>query len=139
MSEQAAASDADRPRPHLTGWLGTVLGTPDPRGLARFYSDLLGWPITDEGDDWCTIALPGARANLAFQREDHHERPVWPAEPGRQQMMMHLDIGVRDLGEAVRHAQVAGAELAGFQPQDDVRVMIDPAGHPFCLYVDEDP
>jgi hypothetical protein len=22
------------------------------------------------------------------------------------------------------------------QPQDDVRVMLDPAGHPFCLYVD---
>jgi hypothetical protein len=26
-------------------------------------------------------------------------------------------------------------ELAEFQPQDDVRVYLDPAGHPFCLYV----
>jgi len=24
--------------------------------------------------------------------------------------------------------------VAAFQPQDDVRVMLDPAGHPFCLY-----
>jgi len=23
------------------------------------------------------------------------------------------------------------------QPQADVRVMLDPAGHPFCLYTDE--
>ena len=136
MTEPSTDPDV-QPRPHLTGWLGTVLGTPDPRGLARFYSDLLGWPIADEADDWCTIGLPGARANLAFQLEDQHERPTWPPEPGRQQMMMHLDIGVRDLPEAVRQAEAAGAELAGFQPQDDVRVMIDPAGHPFCLYVDE--
>ena len=24
-----------------------VLGTPDPRGLARFYGRLLGWPLRD--------------------------------------------------------------------------------------------
>jgi hypothetical protein len=27
--------------------------------------------------------------------------------------------------------------VAGFQPQDHVRVLLDPAGHPFCLYVGE--
>ena len=32
------------------------------------------------------------------------------------------------------HAVELGAEEAEFQPQDDVRVMLDPAGHPFCLY-----
>jgi hypothetical protein len=32
----------------------------------------------------------------------------------------------------------AGAELALSQPQDEVRVMLDPAGHPFCLYLDSD-
>jgi hypothetical protein len=29
----------------------------------------------------------------------------------------------------------AGAVPADFQPQDDVRVFLDPAGHPFCLFV----
>jgi hypothetical protein len=24
--------------------------------------------------------------------------------------------------------------VAGHQPQPDVRVLLDPAGHPFCLY-----
>ena len=28
--------------------------------------------------------------------------------------------------------------LADFQPQADVRVVLDPAGHPFCLYLDEE-
>ena len=29
-----------------------------------------------------------------------------------------------------------GASVADYQPQDHVRVMVDPVGHPFCLYVD---
>lgn len=51
------------------------------------------------------------------------------------QMMMHLDFEVGDLAAAVEHAQQLGATLAEHQPQDNVRVMLDPAGHPFCLYV----
>ena len=51
-------------------------------------------------------------------------------------MMMHLDIYVDDLREAGAHAIALGAVLADFQPQQDVRVYLDPAGHPFCLFVD---
>ena len=50
-------------------------------------------------------------------------------------MMMHLEIKVEDLPTAVAHAVAQGATLAGFQPQDDVRVCLDPAGHPFCLFL----
>jgi hypothetical protein len=50
-------------------------------------------------------------------------------------MMMHLEIKVDDLAAAVARAVSAGATLADFQPQDDVRVCLDPAGHPFCLYL----
>jgi hypothetical protein len=49
-------------------------------------------------------------------------------------MMLHLDIGVRDLAAAVE----LGAALPSHQPQADVRVLLDPAGHPFCLYIDRD-
>jgi hypothetical protein len=59
---------------------------------------------------------------------------VWPAEAGAQQMMMHLDFEVSDLQAAVGHALELGADEAAFQPQRNVRVMLDPAGHPFCLY-----
>jgi Glyoxalase-like domain len=49
-------------------------------------------------------------------------------------MLMHLDIAVDDLDAAVAWALAAGADLAEHQPQAGVRVMIDPAGHPFCLF-----
>jgi len=49
-------------------------------------------------------------------------------------MSIHLDIEVDDLDVAGAQAVEAGATLAEFQPQDDVRVYLDPAGHPFCLF-----
>ncbi len=65
----------------------------------------------------------------------HYVPPVWPARPGEQQMMMHLDIRVDDLEAGCAHAQACGATLADYQPQDDVRIHLDPVGHPFCLWV----
>jgi hypothetical protein len=62
-------------------------------------------------------------------------RPTWPGRSGEQLMLAHLDIAVDDLEAAGAHAVAAGAEVAEHQPQDDVRVCLDPAGHPFCLYV----
>jgi len=49
-------------------------------------------------------------------------------------MMLHLDISVEDLDTGVAWALRSGATIAGHQPQEDVRVMLDPAGHPFCLF-----
>jgi beta-phosphoglucomutase-like phosphatase (HAD superfamily) len=49
-------------------------------------------------------------------------------------MMIHLDIAVEDLDAGVAAAEAAGATLAVHQPQEDVRVMLDPDGHPFCLF-----
>lgn len=126
----------------FTGWVGVVLGSPDPQALARFYSELFGWDISRSESTWVTMMMRDAEgrpthSNLAFQREDVYERPVWPNEAGRQQMQFHLDVGVRKLDAAVTDALKLGAALADFQPQDDVRVMLDPDGHPFCLYLDE--
>jgi len=115
-----------------------VLGTSDPMGLARFYQRLLGWPLGSGGDEedptWVTLRDEGGR-QLSFQLEAEHVPPVWPAHAGDQQMQLHLDIEVDDLAAAVGVAVEAGATVAEFQPQDDVRVLLDPAGHPFCLWV----
>ena len=113
----------------------TVLDSPDPSALARFYQRLLGWPIGRDESDWVTLRPPGGGAGLSFQTEPAYVRPVWPAGPGDPQMMMHLDIEVDDLEAAGAHAVAAGAVLAGYQPQKDVRVYLDPDGHPFCLWV----
>jgi catechol 2,3-dioxygenase-like lactoylglutathione lyase family enzyme len=118
-------------------WFGVALNAPDPQELGRFYQRLLGWEIYADDPNWVTLApSEDVGYNLAFAREDKYERPVWPAESGKPQMSMHLDLQVDDLDEAVAHAVEAGAELASFQPQEKVRVMLDPAGHPFCLYLD---
>ena len=118
-------------------WWGVVLDAPDGIALAHFYAQLLGWQIFNEGEGGAAVApSEDAGYNLAFETEEHYARPVWPTEEGRPQMSMHLDIEVDDLDQAVAHAISAGAELASYQPQDTVRVMLDPAGHPFCLYLD---
>jgi len=119
-----------------------VLGAPDPQALGAFYAHLFDWTIVENETDWVTIEAPAgtcatARHGLSFQRERYWVPPVWPAEPGEQQMTMHLDIGVDDLESAVARAVELGASVAAHQAQDHVRVMIDPAGHPFCLCGEE--
>jgi len=113
----------------------TVLDAPDAAELAAFYRRLLGWPVEKEEPDWITLRDPDGGTGLSFQTEPAYARPVWPAGPGDPQMQVHLDIEVGDLAAAGEHALAAGAVLAGYQPQDDVRVYLDPAGHPFCLFL----
>jgi predicted enzyme related to lactoylglutathione lyase len=120
-----------------TTWWGTVLDAPDGPALAHFYARLLGWQVFGEDEDGAAVApSEDAGYNLSFQTEPRYVRPVWPAEDGRPQMSMHLDIEVDDLDQAVAYAVSVGAQLADHQPQETVRVMLDPAGHPFCLYLD---
>ena len=115
----------------------TVLGTPDPRGLARFYQRLLGWPLRDDTDEWATLRPADGGTGLSFQEEADHVPPVWPPEPGTQQMQLHLDLLVDDLAAACALAEEAGAQpLGGHEDEDEVvRGYRDPAGHPFCLFV----
>ena len=113
---------------------GIVLGSPDPQALGRFYARLLGWPLADDHPLWVTLAAPPGSTKLSFQQEDDFVSPVWPARPGDQAMQVHLDIHVEDLDAAGRWAEAGGARLADFQPQDHVRVYLDPHGHPFCLF-----
>ncbi|HEX8511360.1 MAG TPA: VOC family protein [Propionibacteriaceae bacterium] len=122
------------PRMSLTG---VVLDSPDAPELAGFYQRLLGWSVRSNEPTWVTLVPPDGGAGLSFQTEPDYARPSWPARADEQQMMVHLDFQVQDLAAATAHAVQAGATLADFQPQDDVRVLLDPAGHPFCLFIGE--
>jgi predicted enzyme related to lactoylglutathione lyase len=120
-------------RPTLT----TVnLSAGDPHALARFYAALLGWSVSVEEEHWVLVRDPAGGVGVSCQREDPYQRPVWPTVGGTQQMQVHLDIRVDDLDEGMRHAVACGATLAEVQPQDDVRVCLDPEGHPFCLWIE---
>jgi catechol 2,3-dioxygenase-like lactoylglutathione lyase family enzyme len=111
------------------------IGASDPARLAAFYAELLGWPVAEQEPDWVVLRDPSGGVGLAFQTEAQFARPCWPAWPGEQQMMMHLELRVEDLAAASSRAEACGATAAAEQPQDDVRVYLDPDGHPFCLYL----
>jgi catechol 2,3-dioxygenase-like lactoylglutathione lyase family enzyme len=112
------------------------IGAPDPSRLAYFYASLLGWSVAAEEPDWVLVRNPAGGVAISCQREEFHAPPVWPAGPDDQQMMLHLEIQVDDLADGVDHALACGATLADYQPQEDVRVCLDPAGHPFCLWIE---
>jgi len=120
-----------------TDWWGVVLEAPDAHALADFYSSLLGWPVSVREENGAAIQVPGTSSYLSFDNSPDYPPAVWPAVEGHQRMMMHIDIAVDDVATAVADALELGATLAEFQPQEDVRVLLDPAGHPFCLYLDK--
>jgi catechol 2,3-dioxygenase-like lactoylglutathione lyase family enzyme len=123
-----------------------TIGAPDPRALADFYSRLLEWRITASDpprpgqppeDGWAQVRPPddAPGPTLNFEYEANYVAPTWPSVRGEPQIQEHLDIAVDDLEASVRWAIDVGATVAEYQPQSDVRVMFDPAGHPFCLFL----
>ncbi|MCI1956278.1 MAG: VOC family protein [Oscillospiraceae bacterium] len=117
-----------------------VLDCKDPAALSDFYIRLLGWEKEPENEDeeFVGIFSPNGSPRILFQRNENYIRPVWPEEPEKQQQMTHLDFTVaskNQMGLAVRHAVSCGASRTDVQYSDKWTVMIDPAGHPFCLVV----
>ena len=119
-------------------WWGTAIEAPDPGALARFYSELVGWPIGHEEPGTTILAPPGGSTFAVFQEAADYREPVWPPVEGQQRPMMHFDFQVGDLDSAVTEAVALGATLVEHQPNEQVRVLLGPAGHPFCLCFDED-
>lgn len=132
-------------------WGGVCIDCADAEELAEFYGRLLGWEITARdtpvtragGSGWISMRDPAGGVALSFQAEQRYQPPVWPEEPDAQAKMLHFEIAVDDLEAAVAYAIAAGGRVAPHQPedrdQDQLRVMLDPAGHPFCLFTGERP
>jgi catechol 2,3-dioxygenase-like lactoylglutathione lyase family enzyme len=97
----------------------------EPLALARFYSELLGLPITYESDDWVVIAERENVSGIAFQLAPDHQPPRWPDPSAPQQI--HFDVMVDDVRLAEPSVLALGARKIG------ETVYSDPAGHPFCL------
>jgi catechol 2,3-dioxygenase-like lactoylglutathione lyase family enzyme len=122
---------------------------PDPQAMARFYGGLLGWEPTAVEPDWVLMRAPDGGTGLSFQQTEGYEPPTWPETPGKQQKMIHLELPVRPkegdyteeegrlaLDEAAQVATELGGTLADHQARPDIRVMLDPSGHPLCLFLD---
>jgi predicted enzyme related to lactoylglutathione lyase len=109
-----------------------VYDCPDAGGLARFYANLLGWEVKEDDDGgWAEIRPADGSSCIGFQHVADYSAPRWPGQEVPQQV--HLDVMVDDLDEAETQALTIGATRAEHQPGTSFRVLIDPAGHPFCL------
>ncbi len=97
----------------------------DPQGLADFYRALLGGRQLWANESSVGVEVPGAA--LVAQQVDGYVPPLWPGTS-----LVHLDFTSDDLGAAAERAVALGATLPE-QKDPRWRVLLDPAGHPFCL------
>jgi len=108
-----------------------VIDCPDPLALGGFYRELLEWQLSGD-EDWADLRADYGQC-ISFQRVDDYRAPRWPSQDVPQQM--HLDLMVDDLDAAETTVLALGATKAEHQPGTTFRVLLDPAGHPFCLCV----
>jgi hypothetical protein len=106
---------------------GLSLDCADPALLIRFYIDLLGGELL-----WQNSGSAGARVSatvLIAQRVSPYVRPIWPGTS-----IVHLDLSAgSDLDGPSARAVSLGAVQVQPQPDTRWRVLLDPAGHPFCI------
>jgi len=109
---------------------GFGLDCDDPVQLSVFWAALLGGEIIYTSESVAVVKLGDFVLN-AYRVEDHVP-PTWPAGPTPKQA--HIDLDVDDLSKAEERALSLGARRAEWQPDSDsYLVLLDPAGHPFCL------
>lgn len=132
-------------------YVQTVLDCERPRELAEFYRQFLGLiyrpgdeaPLdssaADDAADWLVLTQPDGTRQLAFQQVERLERTTWPQHVVPQQL--HIDYLVDSIEALERHKDTAlrlGAEVRLDRTDDEeepLYVLVDPAGHPFCLFV----
>lgn len=108
-----------------------TLDCAEPGPLAQFWAAMLDGEVAFTGDDFVGVQTPGGVWIGAYRVEDYVP-PTWPdGSVGKQ---FHLDLSVEDLDVAEQRAVEFGAVTVDAQPEPDRwRVLLDPAGHPFCV------
>ncbi|RNI23046.1 VOC family protein [Flexivirga caeni] len=101
----------------------------DAATMATFYSAVLGWPIAYQGDGYAMLQQDGRR--LGFGQTPDYRRPSWPDDGHKQ---FHLDLAATDVEATAARCVELGATRPEEQPGGDRwTVLLDPAGHPFCI------
>jgi predicted enzyme related to lactoylglutathione lyase len=102
----------------------------DPAGLARFWSEVLGWEIADDPDDGLVL-LPNDDTGFRIRF-----RPTLVRKTGRNQMHFELtSTSLEKQQETVAKALSLGAEHydVGQLPDEEHVVLADPEGNEFCV------
>ena len=102
----------------------------DPVVLADFWAAMLGGEVVFTSTT--TVDIRTEWVWLSAMKVPDYTPPTWPESDVPKQI--HLDLAVTDLETAVAEAEQLGALIVSVQPAPDRwRVLLDPAGHPFCL------
>ena len=121
-------------------WVGLALDCAEAPPMARFYEGLLGFEVREVGPRWAQLFDPSGGVHLNIQGDDWYQPPTWPEMPGELTKMMHFEVQVDDLPAAVARVLELGGSEARWQPPnrdaDRLRIMLDPAGQPFCLFLE---
>jgi hypothetical protein len=103
------------------------LHCPDHQELASFYVRLLEGTLLWTHEK--AAAVEAAGLVLVMQRIENYEPPAWPGTS-----IVHLDMhGGTNIDQLAQRAIALGAQLAPTLPDPRWRVLLDPAGHPFCI------
>ena len=90
-------------RPHFGAYRGDMIGSfesiivdcPDPRALARFYSELLGAEIVQYDPERAELLPPGnSRPLITFQLVEEYTPPRWAGQDVGQQL--HIEVKPED-------------------------------------------
>lgn len=100
---------------------------PNAQELAAFYGALL--EIEPVNDGLVIAKDEKGEVEIWFQEVENYVAPTWPTQERGQQM--HLDIDCEDRQAMVDRAVELGATK--LHKESSFTVMLDPAGHPFCL------
>ncbi len=107
-----------------------TLDCADPGPVSAFWAGFLGLEQTYGDENYAMLKGPDGPA-IGFGKVEGYQPPAWPNEHGSKQF--HFDLAVSDLAAAERRCVELGATLVDVQPGETWRVLLDPAGHPFCL------
>lgn len=105
-----------------------TLDAPDAAALAEFWSAAIGWPVTYSDENYAMLA--GPTHAIGFGTIPDYVRPSWPDDGHKQ---FHFDLAADNPQAAVTRCVELGATVAEPQPGETWTVLLDPAGHPFCI------
>jgi hypothetical protein len=118
-------------RSGLVQWSAMTVDCPEPDVMADFYAALLGGTVTRRIAGEANVDAGGKLINFRATRD--YRPPTWPSP--EVPMHAHFEYVVEDPQAAAQQLLPLGASLAVHQDPDNpnLLVMLDPAGHPFCL------
>ncbi|MBK6887015.1 MAG: VOC family protein [Tetrasphaera sp.] len=105
-----------------------TLDAPDASALGAFWSQVLGWPIVYSDEQYAMLQGPAHKLGIGTIAD--YGRPPWPDHGHKQ---FHFDLAADDLEAAATRCVELGATRPDVQPGETWIVLLDPAGHPFCI------